>query len=218
MYDRNTGGKSVEEVAAETAQAVAEASERRSWLSITALSGVLFGLVGFYDPAKDLYKQLTDSAYQNVPSVKLADYQQQLWVKNDGCIGSLTMQETVLNPEVTVRAGACPNKDVLVQVFPKSSPAVSNWITPGNLKEKTAGLFSAFAASFELSPDNTSRSEARPVQMTVSTVCQGWADPARKAKLIRVVSENGKCFKEITNVYSGRVEYREAVPCNTVCK
>ena len=49
MNDRNTGGKSVEEVAAETAQAVAEASERRSWLSITALSGVLFGLAGFYE-------------------------------------------------------------------------------------------------------------------------------------------------------------------------
>ena len=111
------------------AEEMAKAAESRPWLSITAISGVIFGLVGLYDPIKDLYKQLTDPVYEGVASVQLADMQKQLWVKNSACIDTLGMQEAILDNDITVRAGACPNRDVLVQIYPKNSPAISNWIS-----------------------------------------------------------------------------------------
>lgn len=219
MHRNDAQPKSIERAAEETAEVMVKVAESRPWLSLTAISGVIFGLVGLYDPIKDIYKQLTDPVYQGVASVQLADIQKQLWVKNSTCIASLVMQESVLSDDVTVRAGACPNRDVLVQIYPKNSPAISNWISlaAGNPTKAAGGLFPAMAASLSRSGEGAEPATI-PVQMRISTVCQGWADPERKSKLIRVVNENGKCFKEITNVYSGRVEFREEVPCATQCK
>jgi hypothetical protein len=199
---------------------VARQAESRPWLSITAITGVLFGLVGFYEPAKDLWKRWHNpSAYEGVLSVELADYQQHFWVKNSTCVGQMAMQEIILDDGTTARIGTCPNKDVLVQVYPKNTPGLVDWLSPESIASpKAAGLFPAMAASVGKLAPRATPPAAIPAQMRISTVCQAWQDPSKQVKFVRIVNENGTCFREVTNAYSGRIESREAVPCTSSCK
>jgi hypothetical protein len=195
------------------------------WQTFLGIGGVLFGLVNFYEPVKDIYKRYADpDAYQDVVSVQYADMQKALWQKNGVCVGTMTMQQAPLSGNVDLRAGACSNGDVLVQMYPKDRPAISHWMSPDQFNSTQASggsrLFpSAFAGVVtpEALPAVTGKT-AIPVQMTITTTCQAWENEKRQARLIRVTNENGQCFKEITNVYSGKIEYRESVACDAVCK
>lgn len=203
----------------DTMTAVASAAERRPWLSFTAITGIIFGIVGLYQPAIDLYKWYADKSLREAPSVQYAEYQRTLWVKNATCYGGMTMSEALLDNNVSVRVGACPSKDIFVQILPKGAPAVSTWISPSHVTQAglPGGFFSAYAAAMTAPSPAHEKQSAIPVQLRITTQCQSWADQNRRSKLIRIVNENGKCFKEVTNVYSGKVEYREEVACNTSC-
>ncbi|MEJ2117734.1 MAG: hypothetical protein P8Y36_07470 [Alphaproteobacteria bacterium] len=54
--------------------------------------------------------------------------------------------------------------------------------------------------------------------MQLKTVCQAWQDKSKQTKLVRVTDEGGRCFREVINVVSGRVEIREKVECTTQCQ
>lgn len=204
-------------------QAEGNIHSRPRWQGPAAVAGILFGLVGFYEPAKDLYKRFNDpDAYKDVISVEYADMQRSLWQKNGSCVGTMEMRHAPLRSNVDIRAGACPNGDVLVQMYPQNRPAVSHWISlapAGPASASAAGLFPAAMAG-ALTPEALERvvdqSGTHKVQMAITTVCKAWED-GKQTRLVRVVNENGQCFKEITNVYSGRIEYREPSACETKC-
>ncbi len=193
------------------------------WQGPAAAIGIMVGLVGFYEPAKDLYKRYNDpDAYKDVISIDYADTQKALWKKNGLCVGGMEMQQVPLGNDVDLRAGSCENRDILVQMYPKNRPAISHWMSLTQLgpDHASASLFpSAFAGV--LSPEAIERitgsTSSLRTQMKISTLCQAWEDEKRQARLIRVTNENGQCFKEITNVYSGRIEYREPAACDAKC-
>ena len=193
---------------------------RGLWRS-AGLAGIIFGLVGFYEPAKDLYAKFLDPDYGEVESVALAQQQQRLQQKNLLCALGMTRRAVEGDHETSIRYGVCNNNDVLVEVYPNNKPAFQQWLSPENIagggQTRTSGLFAAaYAATFVGRP--AEEPMIRPAQMTLKTVCQAWQDPARQSKMVRVTDEGGKCFRERINVLSGRVEVREQVPCDTKCQ
>jgi hypothetical protein len=187
-----------------------------------ALAGVVFGIIGFYDPAKDIYARFFDPDYNEVESVALAKQQQRLQQKNLLCAINMTRRAAQADPKTTIRYGVCENRDMLVEVYPQGQPAFQQWISPEYVLSdtrtaKSTGLFfsAVFAAA---SPQSAIASaETRSAQMELKTLCQRWQDDTRQVRMIRVTNEGGKCFRERINVLSGRVEIREEVPCDTPC-
>lgn len=198
--------------------------QTRAWAS-AGIAGVIFGLVGFYDPAKDLYAKVFDPDYSEVESVALAQQQQRLQQKNLLCAVSMTRHAVETDNDTSIRYGVCANNDVLVEVYPASKPAFQQWLSPENIVgmagAKTSSLFpSAIAATLGIAPGGHGAPAliGTPAQMTLKTMCQAWENPARQVRLVRVTNEGGKCFRERINVLSGRVELREQVPCETTCQ
>ena len=191
------------------------------WRS-AGLAGIVFGLIGFYDPAKDLYAKFFDPDYQEVVSVALAQQQQRLQQKNLVCALGMTRRAVPGEHQTMLRYGICDNNDVLVEVYPDAKPAFQQWVSPENVaiagQTKTSGLFSAaFAAGLLPGVPAPAANMSQPAQMTLKTVCQSWQDATRQAKLVRVTDEGGTCYRELINVLSGRVEIREKVQCDVKC-
>ena len=190
------------------------------WRS-AGLAGIIFGLVGFYEPAKDLYAKFFDPDYQEVESVTLARQQQRLQQKNLVCAINMARHAVAGEHQTSLRYGVCDNNDVLVEVYPDAKPAYQQWVSPENImtagQAKTSGLFpAAFAAAISGRPA-TAGSMSLPAQMTLKTLCQIWQDSSKQAKMVRVTNEGGTCYRERINVLSGRVEIREQVSCETKC-
>jgi hypothetical protein len=192
----------------------------QSYWRSAGLVGIIFGLIGFYDPAKDLYARFFNPDYSEVESVALAQQQQRLQQKNLLCAVNMTRRAVGGEHDTSIRYGVCDNNDVLVEVYPVDKPAFQQWLSPENIAgmqaSKKASLFgSAYAAILLRRPADEPISH--PAQMILKTVCQKWEDSSRQVRMIRVTNEGGKCFRERINVLSGRVEVREEVPCDTQC-
>ena len=194
------------------------------WRPAALGAGVLF-LANIYQPAADLYKTVFNPNWGEVESVALAKQQQRLQQKNLVCFINMT-RRAVPTEAGTIRYGACANADVLVEVYPESKPAFMQWLTPENLQgvaaqTKTSGwIGSAFAATALPQLGQSGTSGLQPAQMPMTetkTLCAAWHKLHPKEKMIRVTSEGGKCYRELINVLSGRVEVREPVPCETKC-
>lgn len=203
-------------------QARAEAS-KNLWKPAALGASALF-LANFYQPASDLYKTLFDPDYKEVESVALATQQQRLQQKNLVC--AINMKRSMVKGEndTTIRYGTCENQDVLVEVYPRNKPAYQHWLTDENLnngEKRSTSLFSLAALAGTVKPSDVpapSNSSVRPAQIELKTLCQGWQDPAKQVKMVRVTDEGGQCYRELINVLSGRVEIREQVPCDTQCQ
>ena len=195
-------------------------SGKRFWRP-AAIAGLAFGIVGFYEPAKDIYAKVFDPDYQEVESIALARQQQRLQQKNLVCAINMTRQAIAGEHETTIRYGVCDNHDVLVEVYPQNKAAFQQWMSPENIlgeqqTAKSAGLFSSAVAATVLRPPVIA-GMIRPAQMQLKTMCQKWQDGTKQVKMIRITNEGGTCYRERINVLSGRVEIREVVPCETQC-
>ncbi len=192
---------------------------RRSFTENVVFYGAVFlALLSLYDPLRDAYTEWLFPEIGDEP-VQVALQQQKLTEKNLDCLIGATPQEVPLSEKLKVRLLACNSGDIQVAVYPENAPAKLRWISTQTSLAKAAGVWpldgligSAFAQG---QPHVTL---VQLPQMQITNICSAWQDPSRKAKLIRVTNEGGKCFKEIVNVFSGRVEYREEAPCNAPCK
>ena len=199
-----------------------QSQSRGLWRS-AGLAGIIFGAVGFYEPAKDLYAKVFDPDYTEVESVALAQQQQRLQQKNMLCAITMTRRAVEADNETSIRYGVCNNNDVLVEVYPNNKPAFQQWLSPENIAgigpAAASGLFTAaYAATLPPLPPQAGAPMSRPAQMTLKTLCQAWEDQTRQSRMIRVTDEGGTCFRERINVLSGRVEVREQVPCDSKCQ
>jgi hypothetical protein len=188
---------------------------------LTLISAVILGLANFYEPAKDAYLHLKhpDMAGE---STTVALEQQKLTEKNLECLGTTAPRQMPLDNNINVQLVACPSGDVLMTIYPANAPAKQRWV-PSSAPQmaKAASLewlvSSANAAEVQGAAARTDV-PVRMAQVTIQNVCQAWEDERRKSKLVRITNDNGRCIKEIVNVFTGRVEVRQEVPCNTACK
>lgn len=192
---------------------------RRSFTETVVFYGAVFlALLSLYDPLKDAYTAWLFPEIGDEP-VQVAVQQQKLTEKNLDCLIGATPQEVPLSESVKVRLLACSSGDIQVAVYPNNAPAKLRWITPHAPLTKAAGVWPFDAIiSKALAQARPGEARLQLAQAPITNICSAWQDPSRKAVLIRVTNENGKCFKEIVNVFTGRVDYREEAPCNTPCK
>jgi hypothetical protein len=190
----------------------------RSTQTITLISAIILGLANFYEPAKDLYLRYAHPDLGS-ESVEIAFEQQKLTEKNLDCLTSAAPRQMYLDNNVSVNLVGCPSGDVQVTIYPANAPAKQRWVPSAPAKATSAfdWLIGAAKAA-EAEGAAQTGAPVRMAQASFQTVCQAWQDERRKSKLVRVTNEGGRCFKEVVNVFTGRVEVRQEVPCNAACR
>ncbi len=200
------------------AQQFAETAEekRSAWQRLAFIGAVILALANFYDPLKDLYLRMQNPDLGD-ESLEVAFEQQKLTEKNLDCLFNASPRDMQLDNNIKVRVVACKSGDVQVTVYPLNAPAKQRWISSQSPVPAKASFLDLFLGK-ALAAEPNGADPQHSAQTAVQNLCQAWQDAAKKSKIIRVTNEGGKCFKEIVNVFTGRVEYREEVPCNSGCK
>ena len=206
-----------EQPAVETTDAAATGSRRnwRQWFLAPAVIGAMLGAI---PTGIDLYKSFQyDVGYSDV---KHAEEQRRLWMKNFACAQSMSYQQVKTTDGIQVQVGACPNGDVLIEVAPPRGTRILEWISLDRIRSAAAAsalslIGRAHASALHGSPnERTAMPGTRLAQATVNVVCQKLLNPS---KIIRIVKQDGKCYREEIDVMKGKVANRREVPCNTTC-
>lgn len=179
--------------------------------------------------AQNLYYSWSHGIPFSEVSHRLTQYD--LWMKNLECKIDYRALSTASGTRVDV--GACQKTgDIAIKVSGSGGNAAYEWIAFDQIKKATplAGLMellvpSAMAAeSKELSEavaaglPKTGVAKSLPegsyrVAEGMETVCQA----KRGDKIVRVVKDGSKCFKEVVSPLKGGVESRSEVSCSSSC-
>jgi hypothetical protein len=182
----------------------------RRWYWLIRIVVIAVPVIGATPTALNIYYAWKHGIPYSQVSHKLQQYN--LWVKNGSC--NIEYKEIGAARDAKVNIGACPaTGDISIQVSLTGGRSIFEWIDFNELQQMNAAhdflMTPAFAQEGPASVAGT-----RVAQASSHIVCQGWESTT---KLVRVVSEGGRCFKETIAAYSGRAEARVEVPCNTTC-
>lgn len=145
-------------------------------------------------------------------SHRLAQYD--LWVKNLDCKIDYKALNTSQGTKVDV--GACPTTgDIAIKISAQDGKSTYEWIAynqlqkpgvqpPASLIDLIIGVAQADALG----------NRVQLAQSGMEVVCQSLVS---KSQLVRVVKEDGKCYRETMSPVRGSVDKREEVPCATKC-
>ena len=158
--------------------------------------------------------------YAQVPH-RLAQYD--LWMKNLDCKIEYRQLSTTSGTKVDV--GACPKSgDIAIKVSTSTGTASYEWIAFNDLqKPASAGLMglvipAALAAETPPLPQTpaaaTVAGSYKLAQAGMQVMCQAKGPGDR---LVRIVQDGGKCFRETLSLMKGSIDKREEVPCSTSC-
>ncbi len=173
--------------------------------------------------AQNLYYSWSHGIPFNEVSHRLTQYD--LWMKNLECKIDYRALNTASGTRVDV--GACQKTgDIAIKVSGTGGQAAYEWIAFDQIKKASplAGLMellipSAMAAeSSELSAAAGQLRKTLPegayrVAEGMETVCQA----KRGDKIVRIVKDGAKCFKEVVSPLKGGVESRSEVSCSSTC-
>jgi len=117
-----------------------------------------------------------------------------------------------------VEAGACPKTgDIAIRVAAKGELPVLEWIAYEKLRKPgdSSSFFEFFLprANAGEAMGQSSASGPRLAQAGIRVVCQVKSG----SKIVQIVNDGERCFRETFSPLVGRVEKREEVPCNTSC-
>ena len=164
--------------------------------------------------------------YAQVPH-RLAQYD--LWIANIEC--KIDYRQLLTAGGTKVDVGACPKtQDIAIKVSTATGNSSYEWIKFADLQKPvaSAGLMGLLVSSALAEEAPLAKPAAKPAtvgaaldgsfkiaQAGMQVMCQ-----ARQGgdKLLRVVQEGGKCYREVMSLLKGSVEKREEVPCSTTCK
>lgn len=151
--------------------------------------------------------------FRQVPH-RLAQYD--LWVKNLDCKIEYKALSTAQGTKVDV--GACSKSgDIAIKISAADGKTTYEWIAYNNLQkpgEPTAtglGLLGMLIGTA-----NAGELAGKPVRLAQSGM-QVMCQALEGKRIVRIVSEGGKCYREVVSPLQGTVEKREDVPCNTQC-
>ena len=186
---------------------------------------------GAIPTAVNLYHSWAHGIPYNQVSHRLAQYD--LWMKNFDCKIDYRALNTTSGTRVDV--GACSKTgDVAIKITAANGKAAYEWIAFDQL-QKTGQSFSflnliATEAHAETAPAAAATAMKAAPQSSPPPVVFAQAAPGQgggmlvmcqimpeKGKILRVVQENGKCYRENFSAFAGKVEKRDEVPCNTQC-
>jgi hypothetical protein len=202
---------------------MADTSRRRWWQRLFLYPTVVGALIGAIPTGLDYYKAFVYDI--DFSTVKHAEEQQRLWIKNFACAQSIVYQQVKTSENTLVKVGACANGDVLIEVVAPAAARIVEWISLERLKTASAVsslslIGSANASTTSYSPvnrppaSNPAQDMTRLAQAGGKTKCQIMQG---KTKIIRIVQENGTCYREEIDVMKGKVVSRKPVPCSASC-
>jgi hypothetical protein len=169
-------------------------------------------VVGAIPTGMNLYHSFKHGIPYAQVSHKLQQYD--LWVRNMDC--TIEYKEVSANQDTKINIGVCPTSgDISIKVALPKGKAIIEWIAFDRLKQANALLnFLVSQAHAEERYAAAPNAGMRIAQAGPQVVCQGWEGSAR---IVRIVREGGRCFKETISPYQGQVDKRTEVPCNTAC-
>jgi len=202
-------------------------SRPRWWRRFLVYPTFFGAVLGAVPTAIDLYKSFDYGI--EYTSVKNAEEQRKLWIKNFSCAQKLTYQQIKTSEGIVVQVGACTNGDVLIEVVQPDSNRILQWISLDRLRTAAAAtsalsMIATAHASAVFPPQEPGEALTRTLtqdhnfsrlaQAKVGVMCQKLVS---SSKIIRIIKENGKCYREEINVLKGTVTSRAEVPCSTTC-
>ena len=150
--------------------------------------------------------------FSKVPH-RLAQYD--LWIKNLDCKIDYKALNTAQGTKVDV--GACSKSgDIAIKISSADGKTTYEWIAYNQLQkpgEPASGLGLLGMLVGNAVAAEAADKSVRLAQSGMQVVCQALDGK----KIVRIVSEGGKCYREIVSPLAGTVEKREDVPCNTQC-
>jgi hypothetical protein len=191
-------------------------SDRKWWQRLFLYPTVVGALIGAIPTGLDYYKAFVYDI--EFGSVKHAEEQQRLWVKNFACAQGITYQQVKTTENTLVKVGACSNGDVLIEVVAPAADRIVEWISLERLKTASAvsslSLIGKAHASAVPNPRPGQRKPARSmVRMAGNTKCQVMQGTT---KIIRIVQEGSICYREVIDVMKGK-KTRSQVSCSASC-
>jgi hypothetical protein len=143
---------------------------------------------------------------------RLAQYE--IWERNIDCKIEYKALSTAEGTKVDV--GACPKTgDISLKVSAPDGKATYEWIAYNQLRkpgeEPPAGIFDLLIG---IANAEGSAQPIRLAEAAMEVVCQSLVS---KKELVRVVREEGKCFRETMSPVRGTIDKREEVPCDARC-
>jgi hypothetical protein len=182
-------------------------------------AAVLIVSIGAAIPtARNLYYSwMNGIPFREVPH-RLAQYD--LWIKNLEC--KVEYRALLTANGNKVQAGACPKTgDIAIKISGEAGRTAYEWIAFDQLQKpgaQTAGLLrllipTADAAGFARLGTMGGTSSAKLAQDGMEVLCQ-----ARQGeKVVRIIKEGDKCFRETVSPMKGTIEKSEEVACNATC-
>jgi len=143
-------------------------------------------------------------------SHKLEQYD--LWVRNMDCAIEYKEMNSAQNTKINI--GVRPTSgDISIKVAMPEGKAIVEWIAFDRLKQASS-LFNLLVSPAYAEEVVQTSPKFRVAQASALVVCQGWEG---SSKIVRVVREGGRCFRETISPYQGHVDKRAEVPCNASC-
>jgi hypothetical protein len=158
----------------------------------------------------NLYHSFKHGIPYSQVSHKLEQYD--LWVRNMDC--AMEYREMNAAQSTKINIGVCPtNGDISIKVAMPEGKAIVEWIAFDRLKQESA-LFDLLVSPAYAEGVVATSAPMRVAQAGAQAVCQGWEG---SSKIVRIVREGDRCFRETISPYQGHVDMRAEVPCNTSC-
>ena len=194
-------------------------------LFLARILAIAVACIGAIPTGYNLYQSWAHGIPYSQVSHRLEQYN--LWVKNFECkIDYRTVQAGQGGTRVDV--GACPKSgDIALKLTTANGKSTYEWIAFAQLEmtTKSAALLSLFVtpAQAEEAPKADGVAPAPTLKLAQSTPpaagplqvrCEAMPSPG---KIVRIVGEGSKCFRESNSAMRGSVDKREEVPCATQC-
>jgi hypothetical protein len=183
-------------------------------LPLVKLSVLLVSVAAAVPTARNLYYSWTQDIPFSQVSHRLTQYE--LWMKNIDCRIEYRALSTATGGRID--AGACAKTgDIAIKITGPRGSTAYEWIAHEQLQKPQGQTTSLI--NFLIPPAQAEPKPASPgpllqlAQSGMEVLCQ-----ARQGdKIVRVVKDGGKCFREVVSPLKGRIEQRGEVACTTKC-
>jgi hypothetical protein len=180
------------------------------WHVLIKVLAISVPIAGAIPTGMNLYYSFKHGIPYSQVSHKLEQYD--LWVRNMDC--TIEYKEITAGQNTKINIGVCPTSgDISIKATLPEGKGIIEWISFDRLRQANALLeflvSSAYAAEGALAGAQVGVAQAES-----QVVCQGWEGNTR---IVRIIKEGSRCFKETISPYQGHVDKRAEVPCDTRC-
>jgi hypothetical protein len=147
-------------------------------------------------------------------SHRLAQYE--IWERNIDCKIEYKALSTAEGTKVDT--GACDETgDISLKVSTNDGKATYEWIAYNQLQKPGEAPPPSGILDLLVGMAHAGAVETKGIQLaqgSLEVMCQSLVS---KQQLVRIVKEDGKCYREVMSPMRGTVDKRDEVPCDTKC-